>query len=182
MLVVVHGRCKVVQRRAQFDLNKASKRLHLVEGFLAAMCDLDNVVSIIRKAPDAAMAAAQLQSTLGLSTEQAEGVLGLTLRRLTSLENGKLVDEQKVLQTRQVDRSELRQMADRKPGPAEQGCLILFIFSSKHRSSTYILIKLDAGLMIFLVCCKVMTVCSKLSRRRPTRSQPSMAGRGARQL
>lgn len=90
----------MVERRAQFDLSKASKRLHLVDGFLIAMADLDNVVAAIRQAPDVVAATAALQSTFQLSKEQAEGVLGLTLRRLTSLEKEKLLDEQATLQTR----------------------------------------------------------------------------------
>ena len=90
----------MIERRAQFELMKATKRLHLVSGFLAAMQDLDEVVGVIRSAADAAEAGETLQSGFGLSKEQAEGVLGLTLRRLTSLEVGKLRDEQKTLQSR----------------------------------------------------------------------------------
>jgi DNA gyrase subunit A len=85
----------VVERRAAYELAKAAQRLHLVDGFLAAMHDMDAVVAAVRAAPDGAGAAAALQAPpFGLSREQAEGVLGMTLRRLTSLEAGKLREEQ----------------------------------------------------------------------------------------
>ena len=45
-------RCDVVERRARFNLAKAEKRLHLVEGFLAALTDLDHIVKLIRAADD----------------------------------------------------------------------------------------------------------------------------------
>ena len=45
-------RCEVVERRANFNLAKANKRLHLVEGFLAALTDLDQIVKTIRAAND----------------------------------------------------------------------------------------------------------------------------------
>ena len=94
-------RCEVVERRARHALQKAEKRLHLVQGFMKAMTDLDQVVKIIRAADDAAAASAQLQQQHGLSAEQAEGVLNLSLRRLTSLEAQKLQEENDKL----VDRS-----------------------------------------------------------------------------
>ena len=50
--MVCSDRCEVVERRARFNLSKAEKRLHLVEGFLIAMTDLDQVVKFIRLAED----------------------------------------------------------------------------------------------------------------------------------
>lgn len=93
-------RCGVVENRAKFDLEKARKRLHLVDGFVLAMTNLDKVVSIIRGADDSESAMTQLQGTFGLTKEQAEGVMGLTLRRLTSLENKKLEEEQATLRAK----------------------------------------------------------------------------------
>lgn len=93
-------RCIVVIRRAKFELEKANKRLHLVDGYLTAMSNVDQVVKTIRAAVDAASASESLQAQFGLSKEQAEGVLGLTLRRLTSLESDKLTEEQTTLKAR----------------------------------------------------------------------------------
>ncbi|KAI8463558.1 MAG: DNA gyrase, A subunit [Monoraphidium minutum] len=87
-------RVEVVERRARHALGKARARLHLVEGFLAALKDLEAVVKAIRAAPDGAAAKAALCGPgFGLSEAQAEGVLGLTLRRLTGLEAGRLAEE-----------------------------------------------------------------------------------------
>lgn len=86
-------RCDVVRRRAEFELDKAHKRLHLVQGFLAAMGSLERVVTIIREAASTTEADAALRSELNLSDVQAEGVLGLTLRRLTGLESSRLQKE-----------------------------------------------------------------------------------------
>ena len=88
-----------MERRARYDLLRAEQRLHLVDGFLRAMHNLDAVVSAIRQAPDGAAASAALQAPPhGLSREQAEGVLSMTLRRLTSLEASKLREESAQLQ------------------------------------------------------------------------------------
>ena len=92
-----------MERRGRHELLRAQQRLHLVDGFLAAMRDLDAVVQAIRQASDAAAAGAALQAQpFGLSREQAEGVLGMTLRRLTSLESNKLQEEQAQLRARWV--------------------------------------------------------------------------------
>ena len=64
------------------------------------MANLDNIVITIRGASDTEDAMQQLQAKFALSKEQAEGVLGLTLRRLTSLEANKLAEEQAVLRAR----------------------------------------------------------------------------------
>lgn len=58
-------RCGVVERRARHELERAKKRLHLVDGYLAAMADLDAVVATIRQANDAAGASQQLQVRQG---------------------------------------------------------------------------------------------------------------------
>lgn len=93
-------RCQVVERRARFACEGAKKRLHLVEGFLKAMAALDGVIKVIRGAQDGADASAQLQQGFNLSSEQAEGVLNMSLRRLTSLEAQKLEDEAQKLRDR----------------------------------------------------------------------------------
>ena len=85
---------------ARHWIAQGARRLHLVDGYVTAMAHLDGVVEAIRCAPDAGGAATALQDDFGLSKEQAEGVLGLTLRRLTSLEAGKLQQEQGSLQAK----------------------------------------------------------------------------------
>ena len=83
----------VIERRAAHDLAKAKARAHIVAGLLLAMADMDAVVATIRGATDGAAAAAALKRTHGLSSDQADAVLAMALRRLTTLETGKLQAE-----------------------------------------------------------------------------------------
>lgn len=94
------NRCEVVERRAKYELNKSVKRLHLVEGFLVAIKNMTSVINIVRESPEADSAIERLESSFGISREQAVGVMGLTLRRLTSLEQQKLVDEESSLKAK----------------------------------------------------------------------------------
>ncbi|WIA34417.1 hypothetical protein OEZ86_012752 [Tetradesmus obliquus] len=100
-------RITTIQRRAQHRLGKATARMHLVEGLLAALAQLDEVVQAIRAAPDGAAARAALTSRFGLSGAQAEAVLSMTLRRLTGLEAGKLREEQQQLAATIADLQDL---------------------------------------------------------------------------
>ncbi|KAL3143174.1 hypothetical protein ABBQ38_002033 [Trebouxia sp. C0009 RCD-2024] len=102
-------RCDVVERRARFNLGKAEKRQHLVAGFLAALTDLDQIVKLIRAADDGAAASECLQQQFRLSKEQAEGVLNMSLRRLTSLEANRLQEESQQLNSRIQELSGLLQ-------------------------------------------------------------------------
>eukprot|EP00208_Stichococcus_sp_RCC1054_P004249 CAMPEP_0206139348 /NCGR_PEP_ID=MMETSP1473-20131121/5552_1 /ASSEMBLY_ACC=CAM_ASM_001109 /TAXON_ID=1461547 /ORGANISM="Stichococcus sp, Strain RCC1054" /LENGTH=919 /DNA_ID=CAMNT_0053533103 /DNA_START=196 /DNA_END=2955 /DNA_ORIENTATION=- len=106
-------RCDIIRKRADRDLLKAKTRLHLVEGFLLAMRDLDKVVEVIRGADDGSAAAEALQSVFGLSPEQTEGVLNLSLRRLTSLETQKLEAESATLNSSIADLTDLLQKKER---------------------------------------------------------------------
>ena len=89
----IDHRMEVVVRRSQHRLDAAQKRLHLVEGLLTAVDNLDEVVRIIRKSKDPATARAALMKRFALSTEQAEHILDMTLRRLTALEKLRLDQE-----------------------------------------------------------------------------------------
>ena len=97
----------VVERRARHELGKAERRAHIVAGLLLAQADLDGVVKTIRAAADAASASIALRSSHGLSEEQAEAVLAMALRRLTSLEAGKLRAEADDLAARVADLKDL---------------------------------------------------------------------------
>lgn len=90
-------RCDVVERRARCHLERAEQKHHLVEGLLAAMRSLDEVVETIRKAADSLSAGKALQSGYGLTAVQADAVLAMPLRRLTSLEGEKLEGEHRSL-------------------------------------------------------------------------------------
>lgn len=81
--VYVDFRIDVVRRRTQFRLDKRQTELHLVEGLLIAILDIDEVIQVIRSSDDAATARARLMSVFDLSEAQAEYILELRLRRLT---------------------------------------------------------------------------------------------------
>ncbi len=93
----VEHRLDVVVRRTEFRLRKAEERLHLVEGLLIAIDNIDEVVAIIRGSANYADAKATLIERLALSEVQAEYVLELRLRRLTALAYEELVAEAKTL-------------------------------------------------------------------------------------
>ncbi|MFM7535992.1 MAG: DNA gyrase subunit A [Acidimicrobiales bacterium] len=81
---VVH-RVEVIERRSRRRLEKIAERLHLLEGLLAVLVDIDRAIAIIRAADDVAAARAGLIQVFSLSVLQADFVLDLTLRRLTRL-------------------------------------------------------------------------------------------------
>jgi len=92
-------RRRVLTRRTQFELRQAEARLHVLEGLLVALQNLDAVIKLIRAAKDAETARNELMDRFKLSQIQAQAILDLTLRRLTSLERGKIEDEHKEIQT-----------------------------------------------------------------------------------
>ena len=81
----IEHRLDVVRRRTRFRLDKAQRRLHLLEGLLIALDAIDLVVSIIRSSHDVAEARARLIQELSLSDVQAVHILDMQLRRLTAL-------------------------------------------------------------------------------------------------
>lgn len=89
---IAHQR-DVITRRTQYRLNHALERLHIIEGLLIALDNLDKVIALIRAAASAAMAREQLMERFGLSERQATAVLDMQLRRLAQLEQSKLVQE-----------------------------------------------------------------------------------------
>lgn len=83
----------VVTRRTQFDLNRAQKRAHIVEGLLKALDFIDAVIALIRASKTDAEAKAGLMEKFDLSELQAQAILDMRLRRLTGLEKTRLLDE-----------------------------------------------------------------------------------------
>ncbi|HIX01080.1 MAG TPA: DNA topoisomerase IV subunit A, partial [Candidatus Nesterenkonia stercoripullorum] len=81
--VYLDHRITVVRRRTQYRLDKRQARLHLVEGLLIAILDIDEVIQIIRGAEDTATARTRLISVFDLTEAQAEHILELRLRQLT---------------------------------------------------------------------------------------------------
>ncbi len=99
----INHRRKVVRKRAEFDLEKAESRLHIVEGLLIAQSNIDEVVRLIRKSKAVAEASQGLQTKFKLSQKQAQAILEMRLSSLTSLELDKLKKEEKELKASITD-------------------------------------------------------------------------------
>ncbi|MDO4241020.1 MAG: DNA topoisomerase IV subunit A [Microbacteriaceae bacterium] len=91
--VYLEHRISVVRRRSEFRLGKAKNRLHLVEGLLVAIADIDEVIQVIRSSDDAESAKSRLRTIFDLSELQAEYILELRLRRLTKFSRVELETE-----------------------------------------------------------------------------------------
>ncbi len=88
-------RHEVIVRRAQFELDKALEREHILEGLKIAVDNIDEVIKIIRAAEDTPTANTQLQARFKLSDRQTEAILNMRLAKLTGLEIEKLEEELK---------------------------------------------------------------------------------------
>ncbi len=93
----IKHRLEVILRRAKFFLSKAKERLHIVEGLLIALNNLDKVIEDIRSSSDVQEARERLMQKYKLTQVQANAVLDMRLQRLTSLERSKLEEEERDL-------------------------------------------------------------------------------------
>ncbi|MCS6822674.1 MAG: DNA gyrase subunit A [Cytophagaceae bacterium] len=89
----VEHRHEVVTRRTKFELEEAEKRAHILQGYLIALDNLDEVIALIRNSRDPEEAKAGLMSDFRMSEIQAKAVLDLRLQRLTGMEREKIVKE-----------------------------------------------------------------------------------------
>ena len=112
--VFVDHRLDVTTRRSRFRLGKCEERLHLVEGLLIAILDIDDVIAIIRSSDDADVARERLMTAFDLSQAQADYILELRLRRLTKFSRIELEAERDELAARIA---ELREVLALGQGP-----------------------------------------------------------------
>ena len=89
----VRHRHEVILRRTKFDLEKARKRAHILEGLLKALDVIDEIINIIRASKSVEEAKEQLIQTFAFSDEQASAIVEMRLRQLTGLEREKLQKE-----------------------------------------------------------------------------------------
>jgi DNA gyrase subunit A len=88
---------ETLTRRYRHQLDQAQTRQHLVAGLLTALEHLDDVISILREAPDGSTAKLELQNEFDLSDRQADAILGMPMRRLTGIERQNLNEEHAAL-------------------------------------------------------------------------------------
>ncbi len=105
--VYVDFRVDVVRRRTEHRLAKRRDRLHLVDGLLIAILDIDEVIQVIRSSDDAATARQRLQDVFDLSEAQATYILDLQLRRLTKFSKLELEQEQEELRRQIAELEEI---------------------------------------------------------------------------
>jgi DNA gyrase subunit A len=101
--VYLDHRIRVVTRRSEYRLARRRERLHLVEGLLIAILDIDEVIQVIRTSDDSEQARGRLREVFDLSELQAEYILELRLRRLTKFSRIELEAERDSLQA-EIDR------------------------------------------------------------------------------
>lgn len=88
-------RNEVIIRRSQFELDAAERRAHILEGFIIALDNIDEVIKIIKESSDPGSASLKLQDRFNLSEIQAKAILEMRLQRLTGLERDKIQKEYK---------------------------------------------------------------------------------------
>ena len=93
----IDHRVEIVKRRTKFDLDKAEKRAHILEGFLKALENIDEIIKIIKASRTPAQAQMKLIERFSFTKVQAEAILEMKLARLTGLEREKLEKEYKEL-------------------------------------------------------------------------------------
>src|SRR6478735_2296070 len=107
---------EVVTRRTKFELDRAERRAHVLEGYLIALDNLDAVIALIRAADDVDAARQGLMQQFGLSEIQAQAILDMRLRALTGLERKRVKDEhadllERIAELRAILADEARLMA-----------------------------------------------------------------------
>lgn len=93
----------VIVRRCQFELDKAEKRVHILEGYKIVFDNLDEVIKIIKESKQDGEAKTKLMERFGLSEAQTDNILEMKLRRLTGLEREKIEEELEALKL-EIDR------------------------------------------------------------------------------
>ncbi|MQA93662.1 MAG: DNA topoisomerase 4 subunit A [Streptosporangiales bacterium] len=111
--VYVDHRLEVVRRRSAYRRRKRSERLHLVDGLLVALLNIDEVIQVIRESDDAAAAKQRLMAIFDLSEIQATYILDTPLRRLTKYDKLDLEGERDKLQREIAELTEILESEER---------------------------------------------------------------------
>ena len=111
--IYVDHRIEVVRRRSEFRRRKRADRLHLVDGLMIALLDIDEVIGVIRSSDDAAAAKQRLIAVFDLSDIQAQYILDTPLRRLTRYDRLELERERDTLQREIAELTEILSSDDR---------------------------------------------------------------------
>ena len=97
LMLFVNHRRSVIRRRTQFDLDKALRRAHILEGLKIALDHIDQIIKTIRESKSTQIAKVNLMKKFNLSEIQSQSILEMQLQRLTALERTKIDQEYKAL-------------------------------------------------------------------------------------
>ena len=111
--IYVDHRIEVVRRRSEFRRRKREDRLHLVDGLMIALLDIDEVIGVIRSSDDSAAAKQRLMAVFDLSDIQAQYILDTPLRRLTRYDRLELERERDTLQREIAELTEILSSDDK---------------------------------------------------------------------
>jgi DNA gyrase subunit A len=141
--VYLEHRLEVVRRRSEYDLQRARHRAHILEGLRVALKNLDDVITLIRKAPDADTAKTRLMKRYKLTDIQAQAILDMQLRRLAALERKKIEEEYKeVLATIKLLEGLLRSQKKMRDLVAEELLAVKETFGDVRRTQ---IVRVGAG-------------------------------------
>src|SRR5215469_5661518 len=113
LTIYVDHRLEVTRRRSEYRRRKRQERLHLVDGILIALLNIDEVIQVIRSSDDAAEAKRRLREIFDLSDVQAQYILDTPLRRLTRYDRLELEREQETLNAEIAELTEIIDSDDR---------------------------------------------------------------------
>jgi DNA gyrase subunit A len=113
LTIYVDHRLEVTRRRSEFRRRKRNERLHLVDGILIALLNIDEVIQVIRTSDDSAEAKQRLREIFDLSDVQAQYILDTPLRRLTRFDRLELEREQEVLRGEIAELTEILESDER---------------------------------------------------------------------
>jgi DNA gyrase subunit A len=111
--IYVDHRLEVTRRRTEYRRRKREERLHLVDGIIVALLNIDEVIAVIRSSDDAAAAKSRLMEIFDLSEVQAQYILDTPLRRLTRYDRLELEREQETLRNEIASLTEILESDDK---------------------------------------------------------------------
>ena len=187
--VFLEHRLEVVKRRSEHDLARAKEREHILTGLRIALKNLDDVIQTIRTSRDPDQASQRLQQRLKLSATQAQAILNMPLRRLSSLERKNIEKEYKeILAQIKTLESLLRSPKKMRNLIVEELAEIKVSFSDRRRT---MIAQTTKGKRTAVLAAAditpdkdtwVVVTPSGMIYRTPTARLPSLSGRGAPEL
>ncbi len=133
--VYLDHRLTVIRRRSEYELRRARERAHILEGLRVALKNLDEVIELIRKSPDAETARGRLMRRFKLSEIQAQAILDMPLRRLAALERKKIELEYQQLLARIKELESLLKSAPKMRAlAAEELAAVKNAFAERRRT------------------------------------------------